>query len=131
MKKKGIEIHKIFMNGMNKGYPVKILKRWNEEVRRIANRPDTEVKEKKTYRNIRTTKMDRDIQKVLRPKGVEMVTRRNSTLYNVIRNDKDKRSATDTPGVYKVPLSRGDEKTACGKNTKIYLSKDRSAQRKY
>lgn len=95
-----------------KGYPINAIKRWKKEATEIANRKDDEIRVKKSYRNIARTKMDKDIRKLLRPAGVEVVTRRNNTLFNTIRNDKDKRMKLDTPGVYKIPLRRGEERTA-------------------
>lgn len=48
---RGKEIRTIFTNGLNKKYPLRVLKRWNEEAKRIVMRPENEVKEMIQYRN--------------------------------------------------------------------------------
>lgn len=70
------------------------------------------VERKKTYRNVASTKLDHEIKKLLRPNGVETVTRKQGTLYEKLRTDKDARGKIETPGIYKVPIIRGNEKSA-------------------
>lgn len=89
---KSSEIKSIFKNAIDKGYPIRHLKRWHKEAETIAKRPRREVGSTKVYRNMRTTSMDQEIRKVLRPNGVEIVTtRKQGTLCNILRSDKDKR----------------------------------------
>lgn len=104
---KGKEVQNIFGKALNKGYPIRVIRRWNKKAEEVAKRPRDDKEESKTYRNISTTNMDKEIRKILRPKGVEMVSRRRGTLFDNIRSDKNSRKKLDIPGIYKVSLTRG------------------------
>lgn len=94
------EIRTIFKHSVNKGYPIRGLKRWACEAELISRRNKEDAQVKKIFRNVVTSSLDRDVKKVLGPAGVQMVSRKSSTLFNVIRSDIDRRSIMDTPGVY-------------------------------
>lgn len=91
------EIQKIFQRALLKGYPIRTLRRWNAEADKITNTLRNKEKKNKSYRNI-TSKLNSKIRKTLKPKGVEVVTRRDNTLFENLRTDKDRRGPTDTPG---------------------------------
>lgn len=103
------EITKIFNEAVKRGYPVRILKRWNEESKQIAGRPLNQAKSEKIYRNVTTSNIDTQVKNVLTLEGVEVVSRKTNTLFGVLRNDKDRRDALENPGVYRIPVERGGE----------------------
>lgn len=103
------EITKIFQKALTKGYPLNTLKKWNREGASIATRPKAERNKEMAYRNVTSTRLDWKIKEILRPEKIEMVSRKTNTLFYRLRNEKDKRDALETPGVYTIPLVRGNE----------------------
>lgn len=104
------EINLIFKKGIIKGYPVKSLKKWNNQGKEIASRPKSDKNNTKKYRNITTTSMDHKIREILGKENVEVVSRKNNSLFAKIRNEKDRRHRLETPGIYKIPLERGGDR---------------------
>lgn len=105
---RGIEVQRIFKQAIKKGYPIRILKRWNTEGNEIAKRKKIDNQEKDKFRKIISTNMDTKIRSILKSEKVQMVTRKNNTLFCKLRNDKDRRHKFETPGIYRVPLVRGN-----------------------
>lgn len=64
------------------------------------------------------------MKNILRPCGVQVVARKSGTLYNKLRNNIERGSKLDTPGVYLVPLHRGLEVSAyVGRSQKSVLTR--------
>lgn len=104
------EIKTIFNQALKQRYPLRILKKWDNESKDISNRPKVGEKEEKNFRKITST-LDRKIKEILIPKGIRVIDKRDNTLFFKIRSDMEQKDKLDVPGIYKIPMKRGNETT--------------------
>lgn len=90
---KAKEIQNIMKNGINKGYLIRNLKRWNKEAETIATRPKNDIECSKVYRSMMITGLDDKVRKILRPNGVGIVSSKQGTLltYSEMTKTKEKK----------------------------------------
>lgn len=103
---KAKELKLIFGKALNEGYPFKELKHWNTVAKHIVTKRKDESQPEKIFRRIRPTQMDNAIKKVLDPHKINIINRKDGTLFEMIQNDKERREELETPGVYGIPLVR-------------------------
>lgn len=70
------EICLIVNEALNRGYPLRTLKRWVNEALEITRRKKQEVVVEKKYRKIVTTSMDKHIKDILKPQKIQVVNRK-------------------------------------------------------
>lgn len=98
------EIKLIFGHCLNKGYPIRWLQQLNREAKSIVTKNPADRPVKPIYRRICHFTGSQDFSKLFRHYNIQLVNKKEHTLFQKIRNDKDSRAKYQTPGIYCVPL---------------------------